>query len=215
MKTFPKFNFLFEPPDRLTRLGRYFLLIASLRLKEEKRRKGKEGERRTFLVGQRHLLSLVTIHPSCLYSVTRSRSSEKGGTISVAGAIVSHLLWCRLYWTRSLSMDALHYFGVRAVHIVHCEAICSNDWMESHILFVHKDLTKIYFLRIKKRAVRYIGCGASQCLRQGKAIRLTLSQQLWGWRTLVGPPGVSFLLPITMEVNAEFSISKCIFANNS
>ena len=71
-----------------------------------RRRKGTEGERRTFLVGQRHLLSLLTIHPSCLYSVTRSRSSEKGGTISADGAIVSHLLWSPLYWTRSLSMDA-------------------------------------------------------------------------------------------------------------
>ena len=110
-----------------------------------RRRKGTEGERRTFLVGQRHSLSLLTIHPSCLYSVTRSRSSEKGGTISADGAIVSHLLWSLLYWTRSLSMDAKHYFGVRAVHIVHCEVICSNDRMESHILFVHKDLTKNLF----------------------------------------------------------------------
>ena len=44
MKTFPKFNFLFETPDRPTRLGRYFLLIASLRLKEEEKGEGRREE---------------------------------------------------------------------------------------------------------------------------------------------------------------------------
>ena len=52
MKTFPKFNFLFETPDWPTRLGRYFLLIASLRLKEEKGEGGREenflGRTKTF-----------------------------------------------------------------------------------------------------------------------------------------------------------------------
>ena len=48
MKTFPKFNFLFETSDRPARLGRYFLLIASLRLKEEGE-KGEGGREENFL----------------------------------------------------------------------------------------------------------------------------------------------------------------------
>ena len=114
-------NSIFSLRCRTGRLDWVDIFCWLLRYASRRRgRKGKKGEGRTFLVGQRHLLSLLTIHPSCLYSVTRSRSSEKGGTISADGAIVSHLLWCLLYWTRSLSMDAktqlwspcTFYFGV-------------------------------------------------------------------------------------------------------
>ena len=46
----------------------------------------------------------------------------------------------------------------------------------------------------------------SQAREGYQAHSVTAAVGVWGWRTVVGPPGVSFLLPITMGVNAEFSI---------
>ena len=105
-------------------------------------------------------------------------------------------------WTLNTTLES-----VQCILCTVRQFVATTGWRVTYCLCT-RIWPKTYFLRIEEKGLQYHGVlriiqyiGASQCLRQGKAIRLTLSQQLWGWRTVVGPPGVSFLLPITMGVN--------------
>ena len=184
--------FSFQTLDRPSRLGQYFLLIASLLLHWEQEEK-QEQEQAHFFFGKsgfENILFLISIHLSCIYLVTRSRILEKGGTISEKGAISSHLLLSShlLYSTRTLSMDTLQ-----------CSTACTQKYLKI------PEVPKGMYLKVPG-TTSYTQPGpcqwllfiaphafAVQCLRQGYQAHFVTAA------AGVGPPGVSLLVFILRE----------------